>query len=135
MHLQQTLGRKTSFLSGTAVICCLLSVMPLPAQTDGASITGTVLDQVGATIPNVRVMLVNLETFETMTLNVRRVEGKFAFNNLHNGRYALIAAGEATSNCWEPAMRQVVIQNFKPVDVKLKMSLDKRMPKCLEPVT
>ncbi len=74
---------RASLLSGL-----LLSTAILIAQTPNAAVTGTVVDQSGATVPEATVTVVNQETNVSST-KTTAADGAFTIINLVPGNYAL----------------------------------------------
>ena len=70
----------------------ILFVAPVSAQTQRASVRGTIVDQMGAVVPNVSLKLTNTETNETRNV-MSGPEGEYAFTALLPGSYKLDAVG------------------------------------------
>ena len=82
--------RKSSIGLIFALILALTAVLPggLFAQSIAASASGTVLDQSGAVIPGVEVVLTNDATGESRTATTNET-GEFVFTNLQPGTYSI----------------------------------------------
>lgn len=66
----------------------LLTVSPLSAQTDKASLRGTITDPNGAVVPGATVKLINEDTNETRT-TISSGEGEYTLTSLPPGSYRL----------------------------------------------
>lgn len=85
------------FLACAAFFACLAMCTGALAQTSTADILGTITDPSGATLPDVTVTLVNLDTRDTKT-DVTTQGGAFSFTNLNPGLYKVSIAGKGFNN-------------------------------------
>ncbi len=88
------------------------------AQTTTASISGTILDEQQAVVPNATVTVRNVGTGLTRT-NQTNAEGRFNFVNLPIGAYELTAEAANFSKYVQTGITLVVNQNAV-IDVPLK---------------
>ena len=103
-----------------AVLACLMASSTLVrAQAASASLSGTVVDESAAVVPDVRVTVVNLETgLQRSTASEAR--GTFAVSLLPPGRYHLIAQRDGFVATEIPA---IVLNVGDAVDVKLLLKV------------
>jgi hypothetical protein len=106
----------------------LLFVINAASQNSSTAlsiVSGTVTDPTGATLPLARVMLVNLKTLQTQTVEVRE-DGKFRFPDRTPGEFALIVAGPGDPHaaCWKPSIRQLDTRKTPTLDLRITLSLD-----------
>jgi len=87
--------KKHFFLLG--FLACLFLAVPSWAQTDRATLTGTVTDSTGAVIPGVSVTAVNLDT-RVQTPTTTNPAGIFRILNLPIGRYSVLFKKEGFQN-------------------------------------
>jgi hypothetical protein len=71
-----------------AFLCCLVLAAPVFAQNDRGTITGTILDQAGAAVPNATVTATNVET-GTGSKTSSTGTGNYTIPSLPAGRYTL----------------------------------------------
>ena len=113
----------------------LLTAIGLAQNSSVANgkLTGVVVDPGGATLPKARVMLVNLKSLGTQTVVVP-LDGKFSFENLRQGDYAVIVVGPSDpyGACWSPAIRQVTLNAERPIDLRIQILLDTRCGKGVD---
>jgi hypothetical protein len=97
-----------------------------------ATVSGVVTDATGATLPLARVMLVDLKTFKTQTVEVRE-DGKFRFPDLTEGDYGLMVAGPTSSSpCWKPVFKQLDTRKVPTQGLRITQLLDlERCPKIV----
>ncbi len=79
------------------VSVALFAGSPARAQTSTADILGTITDPTGATLPDVTVTLLNLDTRDTRS-DVTTQGGAFSFTNLNPGRYKVTIQGKGFEN-------------------------------------
>ena len=75
-------------MSGALALCLFLSVLPLSAQSDRGTITGTVSDPSNAVIPGANIVVTNTETaarYETISTET----GNYTLAQLPSGSYQL----------------------------------------------
>ena len=102
----------------TAVLSLLIA-FAVPAQAQfGASLSGTVLDPTGASIPQATVTLINPATQEKQ-ISISNETGAYHFNELAPGQYTLevAAPGFGTSNVTDLAL---AAETPRSVNVKLQ---------------
>ena len=104
------------FAAFVAVLLCLVQPR-LFAQSDLASIRGSVQDQTGAAIPGASIQLTNVDTGITQTVTADSV-GNFHFEALHPGNYAatVSAAGFST----EKQTLQLTVSQIQALNFQLK---------------
>ncbi len=81
---------RSSFVLAVGV---LLSVLPLQAQVDTGSITGTVTDSSGAVVPSAKVTLTNEGTGASLTVNTGN-DGTYTFSPVRIGSYKIDASAQ-----------------------------------------
>ena len=78
------------------VLCLLLWSIPAFAQSDTATVLGTVRDSNGAVLAGVTLILKNIETGSTSNV-VSDGDGNYSFVNVKNGRYQVAATHDGFS--------------------------------------
>src|SRR5690242_2295052 len=71
-------------------VCLLTIACQCFAQTDTATISGTVLDKSGAVVPGVQIQVTNVDTNLTVTTTTNN-SGVYVLPGLKPGRYNLVA--------------------------------------------
>ena len=100
------------------VALCLLFVNKASSQVTTADILGTVTDQAGAVVPNVKITVTNTATNDTKTVTTTG-SGDFVVNLLPSGQYTVTA--EAPSFKKATANTSVVSGDRQRVDIKLQV--------------
>ena len=88
-------------------------------------LTGLVTDPTGASLPKARVLLVDLKSLKTTTMEIG-ADGVFAFPKTKSGEYAVIVVGPSSkdSACWQPAIRQIHITEGVAANLRVPLLLD-----------
>jgi hypothetical protein len=103
-----------------AVLPCLLALSTLVrAQAASATLSGTVVDESAAVVPDVRVIVVNLET-GLQRSTASEVRGTFAVSLLPPGRYRLTAHRDGFAETEIPV---VVLNVGDAVDLRLLLKV------------
>ena len=100
------------------LVLCLTFVNLASAQLNTADILGTVTDQAGAVVPNVKITVTNTATNDTKTVTTTG-SGDFVVNLLPSGQYTVTA--EAPSFKKATANTSVVSGDRQRVDIKLQV--------------
>jgi Carboxypeptidase regulatory-like domain/TonB-dependent Receptor Plug Domain len=79
--------------SGVLVLCVLVLAILALAQTDSATLSGTIMDRTGAALPSVEVKVTNSETNATITTSSNKV-GVYMVPALKPGRYRIVVTKE-----------------------------------------
>ncbi len=82
--------RRPAMLGIAAIVCCLITLLNASAQTESASLGGTVRDPQGAVVPDVQITATRLET-NTVTSASTNEAGIYNFSSLRPGHYRLSA--------------------------------------------
>ena len=113
------------------IILCAATACSGQATGDSRSeLSGIVTDAGGSSLPLARVLVVNLSSLETQTVEVQEDE-RFTFRNLEPGDYAVIVAGPTGPHepCWQSAVRQIRIEKNTHANLRVPVLLDnKRCP-------
>ena len=104
-------------VSGLVLVVLLCWAIPLHAQNSNASITGTVMDQSGAMVPNAELTL-TLTTSGTVKKATTGQDGIFAFPNIPVGTYEL----QCTSQGFETFIQRGITLHLNDV-VNIPVSL------------
>ena len=104
-------------VTGLALVVLLCWAIPLHAQNSNASITGTVMDQSGAMVPNAELTL-TLTTSGTVKKATTGQDGIFAFPNIPVGTYEL----QCTSQGFETFIQRGITLHLNDV-VNIPVSL------------
>jgi hypothetical protein len=97
---------------------CALCALPIHAQVDQGTITGTVTDPTGAVVPNAQITLTNTDTGLVLTSTTNQ-NGVYVFSPLKIGNYSVSAsaAGFATSTLSDLVLN---VNQRLAADVKLQ---------------
>jgi Carboxypeptidase regulatory-like domain len=107
-----------SFHSVLLVVVCFALGLAVYAQSNSASISGTVLDPSGAVVANAKVEIHNpVSHFDRSTTTDN--SGKFSFPNVPFNPYHLSVTGEG----FAPYAQDVEIRSEVPVDVKVNLKV------------
>jgi hypothetical protein len=99
---------------------CLLAVLPLFAQSDRGTITGTVSDPAGAVIPAASIQAVNADTGSTYD-TVTTQTGNYTLAQLPAGIYRLAFKAAGFSDFTQQGVRVQVAQTER-IDVTMKVA-------------
>ncbi|MBL8230081.1 MAG: TonB-dependent receptor [Bryobacterales bacterium] len=105
-----------AFLACAAI---LYTASPLPAQTALGTITGTITDQQGAGVPNVKVVATNAGTTLTYT-GTSSADGTYVIPQLPIGGYALNATAPGFKTFQQRGLNIEVSQRLR-VDIRLEV--------------
>lgn len=97
----------------------VLFCLPLMAQENVATVTGTVADESGGIIPGVEVTLTNVDTGSQRTA-LTNDSGIYAFNGVPVGSYSLTASMAGFKTLEQTGMRSVAGETLT-LDVKLSV--------------
>lgn len=104
--------------------CVFLLLLCFPAvsnsQTRDTTLQGQVVDAAGAPVPETRLLIINLNTLEEQRAVVKD-KGKFSFQQLPSGDYALIAAAPVDTPCYRPVVERVKLEADSTRTVRLVM--------------
>jgi Carboxypeptidase regulatory-like domain len=104
--------------------CLLWSVLFFVAignsQVRETLLQGQVVDASGAPVPETRLLVVNLNSLEEQRAVVKE-KGKFSFQQLPPGDYALIAAAPVDTPCFRPVVERVKLEADTTRNIKLVM--------------
>jgi len=101
-------------------------LLPLCFPTTGNSqirdttLQGQIVDASGASLPGVRLLVVNLDTLDEQRA-VIKANGKFSFPQMPPGDYALIAASPVDTPCFRPVVERVRLETDTTRNVRLVM--------------
>lgn len=102
----------------------LLSLLFFPtignSQTRDTTLQGQIVDASGASLPGVRLLVVNLETLDEQRA-VIKANGKFMFPQMPPGDYALIAASPVDTPCFRTVVERVKLEADTTRTVRLVM--------------
>ncbi|MCI0623647.1 MAG: carboxypeptidase-like regulatory domain-containing protein [Acidobacteria bacterium] len=114
-------GSRWNALLAAVLVLCL--ARPAQSQTTFASITGTVTDPSGATVPNVKIVVKNLATNIETSATSNEV-GNYTVPQLKEGTYSLRAAASGFS---EFIVQEVVLaaRDIRRIDMVLKLGAEK----------
>ncbi|MCX6632351.1 MAG: carboxypeptidase regulatory-like domain-containing protein [Candidatus Solibacter sp.] len=98
--------------------CLLLSVLPILAQTNTGSITGTVFDQQKAVIPGVKVSATNIATNVSQSA-ASTAAGNYTLSSVVPGTYNVVAAAAGFSS----ATQQVAVETSRTVTLDITLSV------------
>jgi len=98
----------------------LLLVTISTSQVRETLLQGQVVDAAGAPVPETRLVVVNLNTLEEQRAVVKE-KGKFSFQQLPPGDYALIAAAPVDTPCFRPVVERVKLEADTTRNIKLVM--------------
>ncbi len=106
----------------TGLVFLLLLCFPIPgsAQTRDTTLQGQVVDASGASLPGVRLLVVNLDTLDEQRAVVKE-KGKFLFPQMPPGDYAVIAAPPVETPCFRPIVERVKLEADTTRNIKLVM--------------
>ena len=90
------------------------------SQIRDTTLQGQVVDASGASLPGVRLLLVNLDTLEEQRA-VIKANGKFMFPHMPPGDYALLAASPVDTPCFRPVVERVRLETDTTRTVRLVM--------------
>lgn len=118
--MKQTPNRYLLFLSYIYIACCFCAVAgtPLIAQQTG-SIAGTVQDAGGNALPKATVVL-HAETGNLSRQTISDAQGRFDFNGLPAGSYAVEATSQGFANSRRSGLQLAAGQQL---DIPLKMTV------------
>ena len=90
------------------------------SQLRDTSLQGKVVDASGAVVPETRLLVINLDTLEEQRAVVKN-DGKFAFQQMSPGDYAVIAASPTDVPCFRSVMERVRLEADTSRTVRLVM--------------
>jgi len=90
------------------------------SQVRETLLQGQVVDASGAPVAETRLLVVNLNTLEEQRAVVKE-KGKFSFQQLPPGDYALIAAAPVDTPCFRPVVERVKLEADTTRTVRLVM--------------
>src|SRR5450759_619731 len=96
----------------------LLCVLPILAQTNSGSITGTVFDQQKAVIPGVKVTATNIATNVSQSA-ASTVDGNYTIPSVVPGTYKVVAAATGFS----ATNQQVVVETSRTVTLDITLNV------------
>lgn len=102
-----------------AVLICLLTFTVASAQTSKGFVTGNVVDQNGAVIPNANITITNVETGAVRT-TVSQENGNFRLDAVDPGTYNLEASATGFTNA---KSENVVVNSAQTAEVNLQLSV------------
>ena len=98
------------------MLLCVVFVATAPA----AEVSGIVTDVTGATLVGARIMLVDLTSLETKTAEIRE-NGKFDFNDLSAGEYALLVVSPKHTHCFKTVIKQFTVAKTENMNLPVTM--------------
>jgi carboxypeptidase family protein len=103
-------------------VVLLLLCLPMVGNSQARDITlqGKIVDASGASVPETRLLVINLDTLEERRAVVK-TDGKFAFQQMSPGDYAVIAASPTDVPCFRSAMERVRLEADTSRTVRLVM--------------
>jgi len=100
------------------ILCCFFLSLAANAQSNSASISGTVLDSTGAVVPNATVEIHNpVSAFDRSTTT--DASGRFSFQNVPFNPYHLSVSGSA----FAPYSQDVEVRSPVPLDIKINLKV------------
>ena len=90
------------------------------SQIRDTTLQGQIVDASGASLPGVRLLVVNLDTLDEQRA-VIKANGKFSFPQMPPGDYALIAASPVDTPCFRPVVERVRLETDTTRNVRLVM--------------
>lgn len=90
------------------------------SQVRDTTLQGQIVDASGASMPGVRLLVVNLETLDEQRA-VIKANGKFMFPQMPPGDYALMAASPVDTPCFRPVVERVKLEADTTRTVRLVM--------------
>src|SRR5579864_3932238 len=109
---------KKSLLAAFAVIFYLTLGLHAHAQSNSASVSGTVLDPTGAVVPNATVEIHNpVSHFDRSTIS--DASGKFSFSNVPFNPYHLSVTGPG----FAPYAQDLDVRSAVPLDVRIGLKI------------
>jgi Carboxypeptidase regulatory-like domain len=90
------------------------------SQVRDTTLQGQVVDASGASLPGVRLLIVNLDTLDEQRA-VTKDKGKFSFPQMPPGDYAVIAAAPVETPCFRPVVERVKLETDTTRNIKLVM--------------
>ena len=127
----------TKYLARTALflLSTLVGASSQNLPVSGTQLAGVVTDPTGATLPDARVLVINLQTLDTQRTVVGG-DGKFMFPEKIPGEYAVIVVGSDkpySPPCWKPAIRQVRVVSGTATDIRIPLLMDlEKCPKVVD---
>jgi len=79
------------------------------SQMRDTTLQGKIVDASGASVPETRLLVINLDTLEEQRAVVK-ADGKFAFPQMAPGDYAVIAASPTDTPCFRPVVERVRLE-------------------------
>lgn len=111
------------------LLCCLAGGLPLKAQMDQGTITGTVKDAQGGVVPHATVTITEENTGFSLTHETDN-SGVYVFSPLKIGRYSVLAKSPGFSNAEKKDLDLQVGQRLG-VDLELQVGLATQTVKVL----
>jgi hypothetical protein len=103
----------------TLMACLVLSCLSLTAQTTFATITGTVTDPAGATVPNATITATHLQSNYRYTTKSNEA-GNYALPQLREGEYQ-IKAGAQGFNEFVSQNLQMMARDVRRIDIRMEL--------------
>lgn len=103
----------------SAIVVASATMQPLMAQTPTADVLGLVTDQSGAVIPEAHIIVKNLDTGETRTVD-SAANGEYTLNALKVGRYSVTVAS-STFKTFEVAQLDLSSGDRARVDAHMEL--------------
>ena len=104
----------------SVVVLLLGFLMMGNAQVRETALQGKIVDASGANVPGTRLLVINLDTLEEQRAVVKN-DGKFAFQRMSAGDYAVIAASPTDVPCFRSVMERVRLEPDTTRTVRLVM--------------
>jgi hypothetical protein len=101
-----------------ALFVCLLSVVPLLAQTSTTSVRGAITDPAGALVPNAQITLNNTAD-NSVTTGVSDKSGLFVFPQLAPGTYLITVRSEG----FAPTSKQAQLLVNQPATINFQLGV------------
>jgi Carboxypeptidase regulatory-like domain len=109
---------KRSLCAALVVLFCLALAFQAHAQSNSASISGTVLDSSGAVVPNATVEIHNpVSAFERAAITDSA--GRFSFQNVPFNPYHL----SVSSSAFAPYAQDVEVRSSVPLDININLKV------------
>ena len=109
-----------SFLRILTLLACLaLGHIPLRAQTTFATITGTVTDPAGATVPNATISATHLQSNYRYTTKSNE-SGNYALPQLREGEYQIKAEAQGFNEFVSQNL-QVMARDVRRIDIRMEL--------------
>lgn len=103
-----------------SVVLLLCFPMMSNSQVRDITLQGKIVDASGENVPGTRLLVINLDTLEEQRAVVKN-DGKFAFQQMSPGDYAVIAASPTDVPCFRPVVERVRLEVDTTRTVRLVM--------------